>query len=161
MFLRIENVEMKKLIGKSMIMSLAENKTYKLWQSFMMQRDLIINRVNSNYISMQVFDYSKGSEIFNPDFEFEKWAVVEVTDFNQISDEMQSYELEGGLYAVFLHKGQPSLFLKTYKYIFEEWFPNSAYELDQREHFELLGKKYKNNDPTSEEEVYLPIKKRI
>jgi AraC family transcriptional regulator len=36
--------------------------------------------------------------------------------------------------------------------------PNSAYELDDREHFELLGEKYKNNDPNSEEEIWIPIR---
>ena len=158
MFLRIEHVEKKKLIGKNMRMSLADNKTFELWQSFMMKRDSIKNRVNSNYISMQVYDYSNGPEIFHPNSEFQKWAVVEVADFGHLPVEMKSYELQGGLYAVFLHKGQPNLFPKTYKYIFEDWFPNSEYGLDQREHFELLGEKYKNNDPTSEEEIYLPIK---
>lgn len=34
------------------------------------------------------------------------------------------------------------------------------YELDEREHYELLGEKYKNNYPASEEEIYLPIRKK-
>ncbi|EPE83362.1 GyrI-like small molecule binding domain protein [Leptospira noguchii str. 1993005606] len=42
-------------------------------------------------------------------------------------------------------------------YIFQEWLPNSGYKL--KPHFELLGSKYKNNDPTSEEEVWIPIVK--
>jgi AraC family transcriptional regulator len=36
--------------------------------------------------------------------------------------------------------------------------PNSAYALDDRAHFEVLGEKYKNNDPSSEEEIWIPIK---
>ena len=158
MFLRIEKIDKKKLVGKSMKMSFSNNKTSELWQSFMIQRDLVKNRIDSNYISMQVYDYSKSSKIFNPNVEFEKWAVVEVTDLDDISEEMKSYELQEGLYVVFLHKGQPSAFPETFKYIFEEWFPNSDYELDEREHFELLGEKYKNNNPTSEEEIYIPIR---
>ncbi|MEP1984886.1 MAG: GyrI-like domain-containing protein, partial [Maribacter dokdonensis] len=39
-----------------------------------------------------------------------------------------------------------------------EWIPNSEYQLDGRPHFEVLGAKYKNNDPNSEEEVWIPIK---
>lgn len=160
MFLKIEKINKKKLVGKSMEMTLSNNKTSELWQSFIIKRDLVKNRIDSNYISMQVYDYSKSSKTFNPNVGFEKWAVVEVSDFEEISEEMKSYELQGGLYAVFLHKGQPSTFYKTFKYIFEEWFPNSDYELDEREHFELLGEKYKNNDPTSEEEIFIPIRKR-
>jgi AraC family transcriptional regulator len=160
MFLRIEKIEKKKLIGKSIKMSLADNNTFELWQSFMMKREAIKNRVDSNYISMQVYDYSKGNDIFNPDTEYEKRAVVEVSDLGHIPEGMHGYEFNGGLYAVFLHKGHPGLFLKTYKYIFEEWFPGSEYELDEREHYELLGDKYKNSDPASEEEVYLPVRRK-
>jgi AraC family transcriptional regulator len=30
--------------------------------------------------------------------------------------------------------------------------------LDQRPHVEVMGEKYKNNDPDSEEEIWIPIK---
>jgi len=36
--------------------------------------------------------------------------------------------------------------------------PNSDYELDNRPHFEILGKKYKNNSADSEEEIWIPVK---
>jgi AraC family transcriptional regulator len=36
--------------------------------------------------------------------------------------------------------------------------PNSNYHLDDRPHFEILGEKYKNADPGSEEEIWIPIK---
>jgi AraC family transcriptional regulator len=67
--------------------------------------------------------------------------------------------LPSGLYAVFDYKGSSndqSIFL----YIFGSWLPNSGYNLDDRPHFEVLGNKYKNNDPTSEEEIWIPIKPR-
>jgi AraC family transcriptional regulator len=35
---------------------------------------------------------------------------------------------------------------------------SKEYELDDRPHFEILGDKYKNNDPNSEEEIWIPIK---
>jgi AraC family transcriptional regulator len=47
---------------------------------------------------------------------------------------------------------------KTFQYIFGTWLPNSEYVLDNRPHFEILGEKYKNDDPTSEEEIWIPIK---
>ncbi len=65
------------------------------------------------------------------------------------------------LYIIFTYKGLTSDFPKTAKYIFEEWLPSSDYELDQRLHFEVLGKKYKNNDINSEEEICIPIKKKL
>jgi len=45
-------------------------------------------------------------------------------------------------------------------YIMSQWLPNSKYILDHRPHFELLGAKYKNNSPDSEEEVWIPIKEK-
>jgi AraC family transcriptional regulator len=73
---------------------------------------------------------------------------------------MESFTLKGGLYAVFLHKGAASTGQKTFQYIFEMWLPNSGYLLDNRPHFEILGAKYKNEDPNSEEEVWIPIKQK-
>jgi AraC family transcriptional regulator len=43
-------------------------------------------------------------------------------------------------------------------YIFMEWLPQSNYQLDNRPHFQILGEKYKHNQPDSEEEVWIPIK---
>jgi AraC family transcriptional regulator len=58
---------------------------------------------------------------------------------------------------VFIHKGSAANFADTMKYIFEDWLPRSAYSIDKRPHFECLGVKYKNNNPSSEEEVWIPI----
>jgi AraC family transcriptional regulator len=71
---------------------------------------------------------------------------------------MESFLLTGGLYAVFIHKGSASAGPKTFQYIFGTWIPNSIYDVDNRPHFEILGNKYKNEDPDSEEEVWIPIK---
>lgn len=155
---RIEQLSPKKLIGKSMRMSLVNNLTQKLWQNFMPFRKEIKNAVGSDLYSIQVYDQLLDVKNFNPNIEFTKWATIEVNDFSLIPDGLEAYELKGGLYAVFLHKGPASAFQKTFQFIFGHWLPKSEYELDYREHFEVLGEKYKNNDPASEEEVWIPIK---
>jgi len=53
--------------------------------------------------------------------------------------------------------GGSSFFQKIYTV----WLPASDYVLDNRPHFEVLGDKYKNNDPSSEEEVWIPIKPKV
>jgi AraC family transcriptional regulator len=150
----------KKLIGKRMIMSFADNKTFEMWKSFMPRRKEIKNNLSSDLFSMQVYDESFDFEKFNVDARFEKWAAVEVSDFDTIPDQMESFILQGGLYAVFIHKGAASKGPETFSYIFGTWLPASEYVLDNRPHFEILGKKYKNDDPDSEEEVWIPIKKK-
>ncbi|MCV9388291.1 GyrI-like domain-containing protein [Reichenbachiella ulvae] len=158
MFLRIETLPKKLLIGQSIEMTLMQNKTAQLWGSFMPRRKEIKNPISSDLYSMQVYDPNLEFKDFTPETPFTKWAAVAVDSINNVPDAMSSYELDGGLYAVFLHKGSFNEFRSTFEYIFAEWIPNSEYEVDRREHFELLGEKYKNNHPDSEEEIWVPIK---
>ncbi|MGE5679943.1 MAG: GyrI-like domain-containing protein [Bacillota bacterium] len=155
---RIETLPEKKLIGRHLKMSLSNNRTSELWRSFMPLRIEIKNSVTDDLFSMQVYGSSFDFKNFNPDLEFEKWAAVEVSDFDSIPDGMEPYTLIGGLYAVFIHKGAASTGYKTFQFIFGTWLPKSEFELDNREHFEILGEKYKNDDPESEEEIWIPIK---
>lgn len=155
---RIELLSEKKLIGMQTIMSLTDNKTMELWQSFMPKRKDIKTAVNSDLYSIQSYDdlYFRN---FSPNTKFEKWAAIEVTDFEIIPKDMQAFTIPTGLYAVFEYKGLSSD-NSIFHYIFAEWLPNSEYHLDHRPHFEILGEKYKNNDPNSEEEIWIPIKPR-
>jgi AraC family transcriptional regulator len=157
---RIEILSKKKMVGKSIRMSLANNKTAELWGSFMPHRNKINNTIGTDLYSIQVYDPSLNFKDFNPTIEFTKYAMIETSEFESIPVGMETRVLVGGLYAVFKHKGLVSAFPKTAQYIFGEWLPNSTYELDQREHFEVLGAKYRNNDENSEEEVWIPIKNR-
>lgn len=101
----------------------------------------IQNKIGADLYSMQKYDASYFSA-FNPNIEFEKWAAVTVTDFNQIPDEMEQITLARGLYFVFIHKGDVTTASKTFQYILGTWLPNSEYTLDDRIHFELLSFNY-------------------
>jgi AraC family transcriptional regulator len=155
---RIETLPEKKLVGIRMNMTLSNNKTGELWKKFMQRRKEIRNNLNNDLISMQLYNLSIDFEKFDQDTPFEKWAAIEVPDFDSIPNEMESYSLQGGLFAVFVHKGAASRGAETFDYIFRSWLPHSEYFLDNRPHFEILGEKYKNDDPDSEEEVWIPIK---
>ncbi|WP_232304857.1 GyrI-like domain-containing protein [Maribacter thermophilus] len=152
---RIEFLEDKKLVGVSLSMSLIENRTIDLWRSFMVRNKEIKNKANSEYISLQVYpkDYYQN---FSPANKFVKWALVEVTDAHVVPDGMEVFVLSKGKYAVFDYKGLPND-ARIFTYIFQEWLPNSKYQLANRPHFEVLGDKYKNNDPNSEEQIWIPI----
>lgn len=65
--------------------------------------------------------------------------------------------MPSGLYVVFPYKGlntDPRIF----QYIYGTWLPASDFAIDDRPHFEILGAKYKNNDPDSEEDICIPIR---
>ena len=157
---RIEWLTTKKLIGKHLVMSLSADQTPGLWRSFMPQRKNIQHTVNNDLYELLIYDPSLSFNDFNHDTLFEKWVTVEVSSIDTIPDDMEAYILKGGSYAVFTHKGPAATFQKTFQSIFTEWLPNSEYLLDKREHFQLLGEKYKNNEPDSEEEVWIPIKRQ-
>jgi AraC family transcriptional regulator len=159
--IQISHIQPKKLAGMSLRMSLSENRTRELWNRFMPLRSAITNRLNADFISMQLYDLDLNFQDFTPHTSFEKWAVVEVEDFDNIPESMSRYELKGGLYAVFHHKGDETQFMRNIHSIYTEWLPASEYTFDSREHFEVLGAKYKNNDPDSEEEIWVPVKAKI
>jgi len=137
-------------------MSLANNKTADLWKSFMPRRKEIKTPFENQLFSLQVYDddYFKS---FNPKNEFTKWALMEVESFDEVPEGMSSFVLPEGMYAVFHYKGL-NTDTSIFQYIFGEWLPQSAYVLDHRPHFEILGEKYKNASPDSEEEIWIPIK---
>ncbi len=157
---RIETIPSKILIGKRLKMSITTDRTFELWRSFMPHRNDIRNRVSTDLLCVQSYDHTLPFKDFNPGTEFEKWAAVEVSVIEELPENMEVYSLKGGLYAVFIYKGVPSDFHNMFQYIFYSWLPGSEYEVDQRDHFEILGDKYKNNDPDSEEEVWIPIKRK-
>lgn len=154
----IKAIPAKTLVGKRLQMSLLENRTAALWGSFMPLRNEIRNRVSSHLLSLQNYDPSYFVN-FDPSRQFEKWAAVEVSSIEAIPEGLESLILPGGMYAVFHYKGM-SNDPKIFQDIFTKWLPQSGYALDDRPHFEVLGAKYKNNDPSSEEEIWIPIKRK-
>jgi len=148
--------ESKLLIGKRLQMSFAENKTFDLWRSFMPEHKQITSRIGNELFSVEV--YPDGFyENFSHNNPFDKWAAVVVSDFDSVPDGMETLIILEGLYAVFIHKGPANEGPRTYGYIFQEWLPNSEYVLDSRPHLAVMGDKYKQDSPDSEEEIWIPI----
>src|SRR5215217_1728407 len=118
---RIETIPEKQLIGKHISMTLVNNQTRALWQSFMPRRKEIQNNISSDLISMQVYSQALDYNTFTPEVSFEKWAAIEVADFNNVPEGMETFLLPAGLYAVFHYKGTVSEFAPTWHYIFGIW----------------------------------------
>lgn len=141
-----------------MTMSFANYQITELWRNFMPRRNEIISKLSDELFSLAV--YKPGFfDHFSPAAEFERWAAVEVTDYSQVPECMETLDLHGGLYAVFHYKGLSSD-NKIWQYIYQTWLPASAYILDDRPHFEVLGEKYRNNDPGSEEDIWIPVREK-
>jgi AraC family transcriptional regulator len=146
---RIEFIAEKRLIGHRLEMSLLIDKTAQLWSRFMPRRNEIDGRVGSDFISMQMYNRSKGSPLA-ADTLFEKSTVV--------PEGMECHRLNAGKYAVFDYQGPASGAPDLFRFIFMEWLPKTDFEIDNREHFEVLGEGYSPNDPAAQEAVWIPIK---
>ncbi|RYF71726.1 MAG: AraC family transcriptional regulator [Cytophagaceae bacterium] len=155
---RIERLTEKKVVGIRLTMSLVNDRTVELWRTFIPRRNEIKNKLTTDLMSMQVYQPTYFTD-FNPTNEFEKWAAVDVSDIDNVPSGMESYDLPRGLYAVFDYKGL-STDKSVFRYIFETWLPNSDFVLNDRPNFEVLGDKYRNNHPESEEEIWISIKEK-
>lgn len=145
-----------KLVGLKITMSFSNDLTFELWNRFMKRRKEIVNLVGNELYCIKVFSNMNFNNVdFN--LEFEKWAAVQVSNFDNVPDGMEKFIIPSGLYAVFHYVGAANSAVTPYKYIFTKWIPNSDYEIDNRPHFDVLGAKYKNNDIDSEEDLWIPI----
>ena len=122
----------------------------------MPRRKEILNAVENKFYSLQVYpaDFFQSFDIKK---EFTKWAGLEILSENTIPKGMSLLTIPGGKYAVFTHVGPDT---SIFQQIYGAWIPNSAYNLDDRPHFELLDEHYKKGDPYSKEEIWIPINLR-
>ncbi|EPR66106.1 putative transcriptional regulator [Cyclobacterium qasimii M12-11B] len=84
---------------------------------------------------------------------------MEVENSKEIPNQLTPFLLKGGLFAVFNYKG-PNTDKSIFEYIYNTWVPHSDYQLDDRPHFQVMGDKYSNSSPLSEEEIWIPLKNK-
>jgi AraC family transcriptional regulator len=150
---RIAQLQAKVVVGmKSQMQHQQYQNIVALWKQFMPQQVKINNRTCQEFIALQNF-----SDFGNPVDNFEIWACVEVTDSSNLPEGMQSFQIPEGDYAIFPHKGMNAG--ATYQKIMTEWLPKSGYKIADRPHFQVMGEKYKNGSPDSEEDFYVPVEK--
>jgi AraC family transcriptional regulator len=149
---RLINRSAKKIIGiQSMMQPHQHGNIVALWQRFMPRKKEILTVVNKDHIAMQVY-----SDFNTLEKSFDIWACVEVSSLDRIPKGMTGFIIPKGAYAVFLQKGMDAS--NTYQQIMTQWLPNSGFEIDDRPHFQVMGKLYKNGSAASEEDFYIPIR---
>ncbi len=155
---KIKTFPTTKFIGKNLSFTYANYRAFELWSRFMPRRKEIQNTIGKELFNIQI---NPEGFAFGPNESFVKWAAAAVSSFDLVPDEMGTFEIQEGLYAVFNYKGDQSNAAVFFKAIYTEWLPNSEFDLDARPQFEILGEKYKKDDSNSEEEIWIPIKKRF
>lgn len=156
---KIVFVKERVLIGKRMTMSFANNKSRELWQSFRSDLAKQAVSVETPFINLHKYPADFSFSEFNPNKEFEKWALLEVPESTEVPEGLEKFILEEGYYATFKYQGLAKDYNATAQWFFTQWLPKSAYHLDNRPHFEELGKGYHPLDANSTEQVYIPVRK--
>ncbi len=155
---RIEIIKDRFVIGmktRTSVLNINEN-TKQLAQVFMPRRHEVLSRIGKHVFSIQ--NYDKDFSPANPNSEFDKWIGVEVENTDDIPEAMESFVIKAGTYVVFSFKGSVSEFPKQRAYIFQEWLPDSGYQLDRKAHFEILSEDYSKDLQNIEEDIWIPIK---
>lgn len=153
---RIEELEAFKVLGHKMKMSQAEKNSQELWKSFITKLKFHGLFNGQDMYSIEIYNKNYFSD-FNPLNKYEKWAAVKFENIRNLPKDMEILSIPKGKYMVFDYKGNSTEAFKVYQYIYTEWLPKSPFILDSRPHFALMGEKYKNNDPSSEEEIWIPV----
>lgn len=76
-----------------------------------------------------------------------------------IPDGMEFREIKAQNVAVFTHCGDLENLAETYQYIYDDWLPNSAFELADGYEIEWYDNRFKYNDPNSQMDIHIPIRK--
>lgn len=155
---RIEIIEDRLVVGMktdTTIKTINED-TKTIAQSFMPRRAEVSSRVGKHVFSIQ--NYSSDYNPSDVNSKFEKWVGVEVDNLKDIPQGMESFVISSGRYAVFGFKGSISEFPKSRAYIFQEWLPNSDFQIDYKAHFEILSEDYSKDLQNIEEDIWIPIR---
>jgi AraC family transcriptional regulator len=154
---RIETLPETTLAGQHQRLSLLADTTAALWRSFGQRLRARPFTSSPARYSVQQYD-STYFCAFRPEATFEKWAAVAVAQAEDVPTDLELLLLPAGLYVVFDYKGPASAGASVFHYIMQDWLPASAYELDDRPHFEVLSEHYRPNDPAAEEQIWIPVK---
>lgn len=148
----------RKLVGLHCKTSSVQNNIPPLWKVFRRRQREISQAIDSGLFGISGYSDFK-LEQYDPSVMLDKWATVEVSAYAKIPEDMIIYNLRGGAYARFMHKGGKKNIQMSFEYAYSVWLTNSIYEIDDRDHFEHYPKEYKGpEDPASELFFYIPIK---
>ena len=102
---KIEVIGNNKLVGMHMSMSMAADRTRELFSAFMPGRKDILHAKNENVFDLKVYpgDYF---QIFDPSTMYVKWALIEVSEYEEIPTGMAEGTCQKACFAATKKMGQ-------------------------------------------------------
>ena len=158
---KIEKKDAVKLIG---IMYYGDNKNWeipKIWEEFLP----LMKKIPNSLPTREAYGLCFYTESHSKTGLFYYMAGVPVSSLDEIPMELVGKTLPASEYAVFTHKGpligKANTIRDTYGYAYGTWLPNSWYVNAHGFDFEYYDERFKGNeDPNTEIDVWIPIRKR-
>ncbi len=151
---RIVKLDKLTLIGRPYFGDAEGNKFAQAWDRFFPFAKEITPRVNENAWY--------GVEMYGPEFEKDhQWMYfpsTEVGSLDAIPEALFAKVLPAATYAVFTVKGGIPKISETFMYAYGSWIPASPYEVAHPYDFEYYDERFKDDDPDTELDLYIPIR---
>lgn len=154
----IVEVPSMRILGLAYEMSVADNESVAVWDRL---NSLLAGTDDDVFAGDRYSLYESGADCSQTTFQ-EGTAVrafvgVECPEGRAIEG-LAEKRFAGGRYAKFVHRGSVDLLLSTYRYLWGVWFPQSGYDLADRDDFERYTPRFHGpHDPDSEIEIYFPV----
>jgi AraC family transcriptional regulator len=129
------------------------NDLSKEWGQFMQEVNFLKNRLQPERF-YQVQYWSAEQDLGGLYF----FIGVEVSEISEVQPQFVVKIIPNARYLRFIHKGLANKVGYTYKYIYNQFLPETDYKLTKPFNFEFYGEKCLGPDnPESESEIYIPI----
>lgn len=133
----IQNWEAKKFVGMEIDQDellKVELPIAKLWDRFQKQDTKIPHKLPNNYGLYTLGDDSTSHATYV--------AATAVSDFGVLPEGCKEFVIEAGLFAIFEFNGGVEALPEASHYIYNDWVPESEYEIRDGFDMEIYSKKY-------------------
>lgn len=143
-----------KVVGIKIRTRLAENKIEELWAEFIGR----MPELDENAVPECTLGICSFIENGQNEDEFDYMAARVVKDESIIPEGMTYRILPAQDIAVFTHEGSLDDLSETYDNIYEEWLPESGYQIDDADEIEWYDSRFQFGSEKSQMDIHIPIK---
>ena len=155
----IKHKDAFRVVGITCQNTMKNNNIPALWTEFNRQ---ICSKVSESLkpgVALGICYYTDCS-VMNEDTPFTYLAGVEYPADKDCPAVSEYRDVPASDYAVFEHHGSLDTLSETYNGIYNNWLPNSAYDRNQTDDFELYDQRFRFGESNSVMEIWIPIVKK-
>jgi len=149
----ITNREALKVVGMQIRTTMGANKIQELWSEFI-KRMPELDKTAVPECSLGICTLVDSD---SEDESFEYMAARVVKDDSIVPEGMMFRLLPSQEVAVFTHEGSLDNLSDSYEYIYDEWLPDSGYEIADADEIEWYDSRFNFGQENSQMDIHIPI----